>query len=176
MFDWHAGKGQFMTTGASPLTSVYDGWDTYQLSLAHAIAPLSPQQLAYRPTPELRSVGEIASHISLGRIGWFERMQAPGSEELARQAEGWEAEQAIIQNAAELVRRLEVTWQMVENTLTQWTVGDLAQTYLHPYGGKRTPSRASGPSGAFWPTTSITVVSSPCCLACRASRSPSLAL
>jgi uncharacterized damage-inducible protein DinB len=125
-----------MTTDASLLTSVYDGWDTYQLSIVHAIAPLSAPQLTYRPTPKLRSVGEIAIHISLGRISWFERMQAPGSEELARQAAGWEAEQAIAENAAELVRRLEATWQMIENTLTYWTVGDLAQVYLQPYGGK----------------------------------------
>jgi uncharacterized damage-inducible protein DinB len=116
--------------------SVYDGWDGYQLSLLRAIAPLLPHQLAYRPAPQLRSVGEIASHISLGRIDWFQRMLAPGSEEIARQAAGWEAEQTIVENATELVRRLEATWQMIENTLTHWTISDLALTYLHPFQGK----------------------------------------
>jgi uncharacterized damage-inducible protein DinB len=125
-----------MTTEASSLMSVYEGWDGYQLSLVRAIAPLSPQQLAYRPAPHLRSVGEIASHISLGRIDWFQRMHAPGSEEIAHQAAGWETDQAIMENATELVRRLEVTWQMIENTLTHWTISDLAQTYRHPYQGK----------------------------------------
>lgn len=125
-----------MITGTSPLASVYEGWDGYQLSLVRAVAPLSAQQLAYRPAPHLRSVGEVASHISLGRIGWFQRMQAPGSEEVARQAAGWEEESAIVENAAELVRRLEVTWQMIEKTLSTWTVSDLAQTYRHTYLGK----------------------------------------
>lgn len=125
-----------MITGTSPLISVYEGWESYQLSLLRAVAPLSPHQLAYRPAPHLRSVGEIASHISLGRIGWFQRMQAPGSQEIAHEATGWEKEPAIMENAAELVRRLEVTWQMIENTLTHWRISDLAQTYRHTYGGK----------------------------------------
>lgn len=125
-----------MITEASSLVSVYDGWDGYQLSIVKAVAPLSPQQLAYRVEPNLRSVGEVASHISLGRIDWFRRMQAPGSEEVARQAAEWEEEQTIVENAAELARRLEVTWQMIQQTLTRWTVGDLDQTYLHRYWGK----------------------------------------
>jgi len=125
-----------MITGASTLMSVYDGWESYQFSLVQAVAPLSPQQLAYRPAPHLRSVGEIASHLSLGRISWFQRMQAPLSEEIALQAAGWEKESTIVGNAAELVRRLEVTWQMIETTLKTWTINDLAQTYQHTYWGK----------------------------------------
>lgn len=125
-----------MITGESPLKVVYDGWESYQFSLLQAVAPLSPQQLAYRPAPHLRSVGEIASHISSGRINWCQRMQAPLSEEVARQAAGWEKESAIVENAPELVRRLETTWQMIEATLTTWTINDLARTYQHTYWGK----------------------------------------
>ncbi len=125
-----------MTTNASSLMSVYEGWDGYQVSLVRAIAPLSVEHLAYRPAPHLRSAGEIASHISLGRIQWFHRMHAPGSEEIASQAAAWEPEKAIVENSAELVRRLEATWRMIENSLTHWTVADLAQTYLQSYQGK----------------------------------------
>ncbi|GLV53496.1 hypothetical protein KDH_03490 [Dictyobacter sp. S3.2.2.5] len=125
-----------MITGTSSLASVYEGWDGHQRSLVRAIAPLSPSQLSYRAAPHLRSVGEIASHLSLGRVGWFQRMHAPGSEEVARQVEGWEEESRIVENAAELVRRLEVTWHMIETTLHTWTISDLAQTYQHTYWGK----------------------------------------
>ena len=118
------------------LISVYEGWDGHQVALVRAVAKLSVEQLTYRPVPRLRSVGEIASHISIGRIDWFERIGALGSAELARQAEHWEPEQAITGHAAELVRRLEVTWQMIEQTLTTWTVADLARTYRHTYRGK----------------------------------------
>lgn len=125
-----------MSITSPSLMSVYEGWDGHQVALVRAVAKLSAEQLAYRPVPRLRSVGEIASHISVGRIDWFERMGAPGSAELARQAEHWEPEQAITGNAAELVRRLEATWQMIEQTLTTWTVADLARTYRHTYLGK----------------------------------------
>lgn len=123
-------------SGSIPLSVLFDGWDTYQISLVRAVERLTPAQLAFRPVPGLRSVGEVASHISLGRIDWFERMAAPGSAETARQASTWEAESLAVGNASELVRRLEITWQMIDQTLRQWTVADLAQTYRHTYRGK----------------------------------------
>lgn len=123
-------------SGSMPLKVVFDGWDTNQISLVRAIAPLAPEQLAFRPGPRLRSTGELANHISLGRIGWFERMGAPGSADLARIAAAWDDERLVVGNAAELVRRLEVTWRMIDQTLSQWTVADLATTYRHTYWGK----------------------------------------
>jgi uncharacterized damage-inducible protein DinB len=146
-----------MTTAATSLMSIYEGWDSHQLALVRAITPLTPEQLAWRPTPHLRSVGEIISHITLGRLYWFHNMGAPGSAELARQIASWEGEKAntenlteirkwfdaidqqemaIVENHTELPRWLEASWQMIETTLTTWTVADLAQTYRHLYQGK----------------------------------------
>lgn len=125
-----------MATINPSLKMVYDGWEGCQVSIVDAIRELSSEQLAYRSAPHLRSVGEIASHISLGRIDWFHRMHAPGSDEFFKEAEGWEPEEAITENAAELVRRLELSWRMVEKTLNQLTVADLERTYLQPYQGK----------------------------------------
>ncbi len=146
-----------MDTAGQSLMSVYEGWDGHQLALAHAITGLSREQLAYRPAAHLRSVGEIISHIALGRLSWFYRMGAPGSAELARRLGPWDGEkvdceevaelrrwmdatdqheEAITTNPTELLRWLEATWRMVETTLTTWTVADLAQTFRHAYGGK----------------------------------------
>lgn len=94
--------------------------------------------------PQLRSVGEIARHISLGRVGWYVRMNAPKSAELASQITKWEQDKhgnqyviegaiAITENPAELVRWLENTWQMIEETLKGWTIADLSQTYKHTW-------------------------------------------
>ncbi len=66
-----------------PLAKLFEGWDTYQTSLVDAVAPLSRESLVWRSAPHLRSAGEIASHISEGRIDWFNRMGAPGSAELS---------------------------------------------------------------------------------------------
>ncbi|HEY7356173.1 MAG TPA: hypothetical protein VH590_06890, partial [Ktedonobacterales bacterium] len=44
--------------------------------------------------------------------------------------------EAIIDNPAEQIRWLEATWRVIETTLSQWTVDDLAVTYRHLYRGK----------------------------------------
>jgi uncharacterized damage-inducible protein DinB len=145
-----------MATEPPSLMRVYEGWDGHQLALVRAITPLSPEQLSYRPTPQLRSAGEIIGHIAFGRLDWFHRMGAPGSAALARQIAPWEGERAdtehpaelskwlraahdqqtsIAEDPAELVRWLEASWRMIETTLTTWTVADLEQTYRHAYQG-----------------------------------------
>lgn len=129
------------------LSGVWEGWDGYQTSLAHAVAPLSAAQLAWRPQPELRSLGEVARHISLGRITWFLRMGAPGSAAVAEQIPEWEEDRdgnrhvvetalPITEEAGELVRWLELTWEMVAATLAAWTVADLSKSYRHTWQGQ----------------------------------------
>ncbi len=125
-----------MSTEAHSLMTLYKGWDGYQVSLVRAIAPLSREQLAWRPAPHLRSVGEIASHIIGGRVQWFHRILGAGSAEFASQVAAWRTEDAIEENSAELVRWLEATWQMIEDALTRWNTDDLGKTLLHPYQGK----------------------------------------
>ena len=146
-----------MTTAETSLMSIFEGWDSHQLALVRAITPLTTEQLAWRPAPHLRSVGEIISHIALGRLYWFHNMGAPGSAALARQIAPWEGEKAntedlsdirrwidvidqqevaIVDNPTELLRWMEASWQVIETTLTTWTVADLAQTYRHLYQGK----------------------------------------
>lgn len=125
-----------MTLNTQSLMTIYEGWEGHQASLVNAIAPLSQGQLTWRPAPHLRSAGQLAMHISFGRIGWFQRMDAPGSAELARAVALVSSEDEIAQDAMELTRWLEASWQMVEQTLAQWTVADLFQTYRLAYGGK----------------------------------------
>jgi uncharacterized damage-inducible protein DinB len=128
------------------LMAVYEGWDGYRQSIIKAVEPLTAEQLAWRPAAHLRSVGELVRHIALAPIDWFLRMDAPGSHELAGQIEAWEEDpqgnRYVIEDAipitgqtAELVRWLEATWQMIEQTLTAWTVADLQKTYRHVWRG-----------------------------------------
>ncbi len=125
-----------MAYPANSLMAVYEGWDGYQTSLIHAIAPLTREHLIRRPAPHLRSAGQIANHISLGRISWFQRMDAPGSAELVREVAALDSDEDIAEDAAELVKWLQASWQMIDNTLNAWTVADLAQTYLQSYQGE----------------------------------------
>ncbi len=146
-----------MATTAPSLMSIYEGWESHQLALVRAIAPLTPAQLAWRPATHLNSVGELISHIALARLWWFYKMDAPGSSELACEIPSWKGEKvnaenptelrrwaevleqqetAIAANRTELLRWLEASWQMIETTLTTWTVADLMQTYRHIREGK----------------------------------------
>jgi uncharacterized damage-inducible protein DinB len=135
-----------MTPNNDSLMSVYEGWDGYQRSVAGAVAPLTQAQLAWRPREGMRSVRDVAAHMALGRIDWFLRMGAPGSEAAAARVPEWEHDphgnryskaSAIPAEATavELVEWLDATWAMIERTLREWTVQDLKQTYRHVWRG-----------------------------------------
>ncbi|HLJ56738.1 MAG TPA: DinB family protein [Chthonomonadaceae bacterium] len=133
--------------GSDSLAVVFDGWNGYNTSIVRAIEPLTADQLAFRPFEGQNSVGEIARHIALGRIGWFLRMDAPQSFELAADIPEWTTDRdgnrhivesaiPITQSAGDLAAWLNTSWRMVEATLNAWTVGDLTETYRHTYWGK----------------------------------------
>ena len=136
-----------MTSEMRSLQAVFDGWQGHQASLVNAIAPLTADQLMWKPAPNANSIGEIARHISLGRVTWFDRMSAPGSAEVTSLIRAWEIDDdgnrdivesdlLIVDQASELVRWLDLTWQMIETTLKTWKVDDLAQTYRHKWNGQ----------------------------------------
>jgi uncharacterized damage-inducible protein DinB len=128
------------------LASVYAGWAGYQTSLLHAVEPLTPEHLAWRPAPERRSVGEIVRHVALGRVSWFARMRAPGIDEVVAQVPQWASEEGGAGHAVEtavpaddpevLHGWLEASWHPIARVLDEWTVADLATTYRHRWQGR----------------------------------------
>ena len=129
------------------LSFVFEGWDGYQTSLVHAIEPLSDNLLGWKPSEKLRTIGEIARHIAMGRINWFLRMRAPGSEEAAARVPAWdfdphgnryvrEADIGIDRDGEALVDWLSTTWGIIDRTLKAWTVEDLAVSYRHVWRGE----------------------------------------
>ncbi|AIE85748.1 DinB family protein [Fimbriimonas ginsengisoli] len=116
------------------LAFVYKGWEGFNQSLISALDGLSSEHLAFRSSTEMRTVGEIFWHISAGRVDWFRRLPAPGSAELQKEIEARQAGGAPF-DADELAEWLRRTWVMVDATLRQWSVEDLAATYPHGYQG-----------------------------------------
>lgn len=127
---------------AASLRDILDGWDGYNTALVRAVAPRAPEELAWRPAPGMRSVGEVAAHIALGRIDWFHRMGAPGADALHARlappygADGDITESALAADAAALAHWLSLSWDMVEANLRRWTVADLSASYRQPYGSQ----------------------------------------
>jgi uncharacterized damage-inducible protein DinB len=135
-----------MIKNSDSLKVVLDGWNGYQESLVSAVKPLNPEQLAWRPAENLNSVGELVRHISLGRVVWFRRMHAPGSAEISSQVEYWQQDSVgnqyidekkieIADQASALVHWLELSWQMIDQTLKEWKIADLSQSYRHVWNG-----------------------------------------
>lgn len=129
------------------LQNVFEGWNGYHQSILKAVATLSPEQLRWRPAEDFNSVGELVRHISFGRLIWLLRMGASGSAEAAQHISEWEPDSdgnrniletsiVITEQPPELIHWLELTWQIVEKTLTSWTVEDLFQTYKHRWNGQ----------------------------------------
>jgi uncharacterized damage-inducible protein DinB len=136
-----------MTKPIDSLQRIFDGWNGYHQSIVNAVTPLTPEQLVWRPKDNFNSIGELIRHISLGRLTWLMRIGAPGSAEVAKRISEWvqdsdsnsdivETSIAITEQPAELVRWLDLTWQIVENLLASWTVADLFQTYKHRWNGQ----------------------------------------
>lgn len=118
------------------LSYVYEGSEGFNRSIVNAVADLTSEQLAFRATPEMRSTEEVAWHIADGRVDWFIRLSAPGSAELAAIIAARGGKPPDNYTNADLVTWLNRTYQMVEETLAQWTVDDLDVTFEQPYQGK----------------------------------------
>src|SRR5690349_17149295 len=119
----------FMTEQQTNLLPFYQGWETYQKLLSAAIAPLTPEQLALRPAPHLRSIGENVAHISGTRVGWFHLGLGEGEAEVVMPFETWDADDAPARSAVELLHGLEVTWHLLQTSLAKWTPADLDQVF-----------------------------------------------
>ena len=125
-----------MSDESVPLSTIFTGWEGYQISLVHALEPLSYEQLTWRPAAKLRTVGELASHIAIGRVDWFARMLAPGSLELKKKAQAFGSPTALTNDKDEIIHWLKMSWEMISDTLNQWTVHDLSRNYRQEYWGK----------------------------------------
>ena len=125
-----------MSAEPMPLSKIFEGWEGYQRSLVNAVRPLTAEQLAWRPAPHLRSVGELVGHIGEGRFVVFARMQAPRDAELASQTGADNPQETLYGNAEALARILESSWALIEAALKEWTVADLALTYRHTESGQ----------------------------------------
>ena len=122
-----------MTEQTFPLTTFYAGWAGFQHNLVKVIAPLSPEQLALPTAPHHWSVGMVVQHILANRVWWFQLWMGEGKPDLAPIASwGWEQEEQPVGSAAELVVKLEATWQMIAEALARWTPANLGDVISAP--------------------------------------------
>ena len=124
-----------MADDNATLTTFYTAWKTYQDQIKETIAPLTAEQLALRAAPRLRSIGENAAHIIGCRAGWFTFVLGENADEEVKATTDWDQPEAPARSAAELVRGLERTWQLMSGCLARWTPDDMQQTFPDDWDG-----------------------------------------
>jgi len=110
------------------ISSIYEGWHDYQLTIIKAISPLEQEQLALRTASDLRSVGEIAAHMIGARARWFYLLMEEGGDEFEILGK-WDRRGAKARSAAELVSGFEATWRGMHDAIARWTAEDWEKTW-----------------------------------------------
>lgn len=109
-------------------STMYAGWQNYQNLLTAALKPLSPEQLAQRAAPGLRSIGETVTHMIGARARWFHQLMGEGGTAFAALTT-WDRAGMPVREAAELIQGLEETWQGMQAAIARWSPTDWALTY-----------------------------------------------
>jgi len=131
-----------MSETSETLAFFAQGWQNYQNQLSVALARLSPEQLALRAAPGLRSIDELARHVIAVRAGWFHFNLEEGDEDFGA-FQKWDGPGSLPRSADELASGLEKTWQVMQEVLGRYTLADLqapvedewdGQTYTYTRG------------------------------------------
>jgi uncharacterized damage-inducible protein DinB len=117
-----------MNDNQTLIPAIFEGWHTYQQLLTEAVRPLTPEQLALRQAPELRSISIIALHIIGARARWFYMLMNEGGDEFKELCR-WDHPEASDRSAAEIIHGLERTWAGMQEAIGRWTPEQWAQTW-----------------------------------------------
>lgn len=128
---------------ATPLSTVYAGWDRFQRDLLKAVVPLTPEQLALPLASNHWPIGRLVQHILADRIWWFHLWMGEGGPEITSHM-NWDEDQPLL-SPAELERGLEASWDMIAGALARWTVADLGQVFEPPAALTEEERRIFGP-------------------------------
>ncbi len=128
-----------MSSTNSPVFDIiFQGWKDYQDQFAVVLRSLTPEQLAMRVAPNLRSVGEIATHVIAGRAFWFSVALKEGNDEIDAIAQ-WDRQDQHARTATELTYGLEATWTLIQDALSRWTPAELTVPIILPWIGPKYP-------------------------------------
>jgi uncharacterized damage-inducible protein DinB len=118
------------------LAMITEGWQAYQAQLSEALTPLTPEQVALRAAPHLRSIDELACHIISVRAGWFHNILGEGEDAFGSFHE-WDQPDAPARNARDLVNGLAATWQAMQEALARFTPASLAEVVTGERKGRK---------------------------------------
>ena len=115
----------------------YDHWPQYNRRLVEVVRPMTAEQLAIRPAPDLPPIWATVGHTAGVRVYWLCGVfREPGAETTPfpdPNAPGWEDDESVPRDAGELVTAIETTWRIIEGCLDRWTPAMLAEEFQRDY-------------------------------------------
>jgi uncharacterized damage-inducible protein DinB len=125
---------------APTIRTAYPSWPLYNRRLRDAVAGLSEEQLAFRPSPDRWPLWATVGHLACQRVFWLGvAADAPGAAtspfpDSGNTCPGDEDLEHVL-SAADLAAALDATFAIVEWCLDRWTAADLAEVMAHPEWG-----------------------------------------
>ncbi len=117
------------------LTTFYENWQRYQEEIRDALRHLTMGQLAMRPAPHLRPLGNVAAHINAARSYWFHGFLGEGGPEFDEITRS-DDDEAPEPEAGRLVEAMDATWALIAASIAGWSEADLRQGFPRRYRGK----------------------------------------
>jgi uncharacterized damage-inducible protein DinB len=104
----------------------YDRWPQYNRRLREVVAPMTPEQLAIRPSQDRWPIWATVGHTVSARVYWLNGVIGePGAETTPwpnPDGYGWEDDLDHPRTAEELVGAIDTTWTVLDGCLDRWTL------------------------------------------------------
>jgi uncharacterized damage-inducible protein DinB len=117
----------------------YSNWSRYDRAVRDAVAAVTDEQLALRPTPERWPMWATVGHLACQRVSWLCGFAGePGAEttpfpDALHRCPGDEYLEPAM-SADQLVEALNSTFRIVENVLDRWTIDTLDEEIRRTFG------------------------------------------
>jgi uncharacterized damage-inducible protein DinB len=111
------------------LTEIYRNWGEFQQMVVAVVRPLMAEQLALAVAPHQRTAAGITAHIIAARGYWLNHVLGMGGKEMAS-LRTWDDDGPPARSAAEFVRGLEASWQLLEQSVNGWSAADLTEPLM----------------------------------------------
>jgi DinB family protein len=115
----------------------YSWWPLYQRNLRDAVATLTDEQLALRPSPERWPIWATIGHLACQRVfGLCDVAGEPGADTTPFTNASYDCpgddDLEHVLDAAALVEALDSTFRIVDRVLDSWTPAMLPEKVRHP--------------------------------------------
>jgi uncharacterized damage-inducible protein DinB len=124
-----------MNTPDAALSLFLAEWESYQSKLIQSVKDLSEEELDLKPFPKLRSLRDILTHLTAVRARWFFLVMGAGGEEFKR-VSTWDKRGRKAKTLLELLDGLQRTFQVMRETIQNWTDKDWERTWPGEYRGE----------------------------------------